>query len=72
MKTLILEEPGKFKRVDTPEPGKPGPGQALLQVQRVASAVRICTPLLVASPFLSIRELLGTSWESTWWLSARG
>jgi 2-desacetyl-2-hydroxyethyl bacteriochlorophyllide A dehydrogenase len=35
MKTLILEAPGRLVLAETPEPGPPGPGEALVRVRRV-------------------------------------
>ena len=54
MKTLILEEPGKFKRVDTP-----GPGQALLQVQRVGICGMDLHAFVGRQPFFEYPRILG-------------
>ena len=35
MRTIILEEPGRFVRADTPEPTSVAPGHALVRIQRV-------------------------------------
>jgi alcohol dehydrogenase len=35
MKAIQLEEPFHFKQIDIPEPGLPGPGDALIRVHRV-------------------------------------
>jgi alcohol dehydrogenase len=35
MDAIQLETPGRFRRIEIPEPGKPGPGQALLRILRV-------------------------------------
>ena len=35
MKTIVLEEPGRFRLVETGPPGRPGPGEALVRVRRV-------------------------------------
>ena len=59
MKTIILEEPKKFKRVDTPEPGKPGPGQALLQVQRVGICGTDLHAFVGSQPFFEYPRILG-------------
>ena len=35
MKAILLEQPGKFSRIDVSEPAAPGPGEALVRVHRV-------------------------------------
>lgn len=35
MKTIILQQPYQFERCDTPEPGAPEPGEALVRVRRI-------------------------------------
>lgn len=35
MKAILLEKPYHFKRAEVPEPPRPGPGEALIRVQRV-------------------------------------
>ena len=35
MKAIQLIEPKQFKSIDIDEPGAPGPGQALVQTQRM-------------------------------------
>ena len=35
MKTLLLESPKNFRRIETDAPGKPGPGEALVRVHRI-------------------------------------
>lgn len=59
MKTVILEEPGTLRLVDTPEPGSPGPEEALVRVHRVG----ICGTDLHAyrgkQPFFSYPRILG-------------
>ena len=35
MKTITLEQPFQFVLSDTPEPGRPGPGEALVRVHRI-------------------------------------
>ncbi len=59
MKTLILEEPEKFKRVDTPEPGLPGPGQALLRVQRIGVCGTDLHAFVGRQPFFEYPRILG-------------
>ena len=59
MKTIILDEPGAFRLLDTAHPGQPGPGQALVRVKRVG----ICGTDLHAfrgrQPFFSYPRILG-------------
>jgi len=59
VKTIILEEPGRFARTDTPRPGRPGPGEALVRIHRVG----ICGTDLHAfrgrQPFFSYPRILG-------------
>ena len=35
MRTIVLEEPGRFRLTETTAPERPGPGEALLRVHRV-------------------------------------
>ena len=35
MKTIVLQEPGRFQFTDTPSPSSPGPGEALVRIHRV-------------------------------------
>lgn len=59
MKTVILEEPGNLRLADTPPPTEPGPGEALVRVQRVG----ICGTDLHAyrgqQPYFSYPRILG-------------
>ena len=59
MKTIVLEQPGTFQLTDTPFPGEPGAGEALVQVKRVG----ICGTDLHAfrgrQPFFSYPRILG-------------
>jgi 2-desacetyl-2-hydroxyethyl bacteriochlorophyllide A dehydrogenase len=59
MKTIVLEEPGKFTLTDTPQPNAPGPGEALVRVLTVG----ICGTDLHAfegtQPFFSYPRILG-------------
>jgi 2-desacetyl-2-hydroxyethyl bacteriochlorophyllide A dehydrogenase len=59
MRTLVLQEPENFQRHDTPHPGDPGPGQALVRVHRVG----ICGTDLHAyrgrQPFFNYPRILG-------------
>lgn len=59
MRTLTLLEPGSFQLTETPEPGQPGAGEALVRVHRVG----ICGTDLHAyrgrQPFFSYPRILG-------------
>jgi len=59
MKTIVLNEPGKFSMTDTPEPAQPGPGEALIKIHRVG----ICGTDLHAfrgkQPFFNYPRILG-------------
>lgn len=59
MQTLVLDEPGRFSLIETPTPGAPGPGEALIRVARVG----ICGTDLHAfrgrQPFFTYPRILG-------------
>lgn len=59
MRTIVLEEPGRFVVTTRPEPPQPGPGEALVRVGRVG----ICGTDLHAfrgrQPFFSYPRVLG-------------
>ncbi len=59
MKTIILDEPGHFTLTDTPEPGAPGPEEAVVRILRVG----ICGTDLHAfegkQPFFEYPRILG-------------
>lgn len=59
MKTILLEEPGKLVAAEGPEPGPPGPGEALVAVRRIG----ICGTDIHAyhgrQPFFSYPRVLG-------------
>jgi 2-desacetyl-2-hydroxyethyl bacteriochlorophyllide A dehydrogenase len=59
MRTVILDQPGAFRLTDTPEPARPGPGEALLEIKRVG----VCGTDLHAfggrQPFFSYPRILG-------------
>jgi 2-desacetyl-2-hydroxyethyl bacteriochlorophyllide A dehydrogenase len=59
MKAVVLEMPGTLRHVDLPEPGPPGPGEALLAIRRVG----VCGTDLHAfhgrQPFFSYPRILG-------------
>src|ERR1700761_2066422 len=59
MRTIVLEEPGRFTLTDTPQPSAPGPGEALVRVLTVG----ICGTDLHAfegtQPFFTYPRVLG-------------
>ncbi len=59
MRTIVLEEPGRFTTTDTVQPGPPGPGEALVRVLTVG----ICGTDLHAfegtQPFFTYPRVLG-------------
>ena len=59
MKTIVLEQPGTFRLIETGLPGEPGPGEAVVRVRRVG----ICGTDLHAfrgrQPFFSYPRILG-------------
>ncbi|MFC1526321.1 zinc-binding alcohol dehydrogenase family protein [Candidatus Latescibacterota bacterium] len=59
MKTIVCQAPDRLIRTDTPEPGDPGPGEALVRVHRCG----ICGTDLHAykgrQPFLEYPRILG-------------
>lgn len=59
MRTIILEEPGRFVFAETPKPAEPGPGQALVRVRSIG----ICGTDLHAfrgkQPFFQYPRILG-------------
>ena len=59
MKTILLEQPGKFERVETQQSGSPGLGEAIVKVHRVG----ICGTDLHAfrgkQPFFTYPRILG-------------
>lgn len=59
MKTIVLQEPGRFELTETPDPGDPGPGEVRARVRRVG----ICGSDLHAyrgrQPFFETPRILG-------------
>src|SRR5712671_1972011 len=59
MKTIVLEQPGRFTLTDTPQPAAPGPGEVLVRVLTVG----ICGTDLHAfegtQPFFTYPRILG-------------
>jgi alcohol dehydrogenase len=59
MKALLLEAPKEFKRVETAEPTKPGPGEALVRVHRVGICGTDISGYLGKMPFFSYPRIPG-------------
>jgi len=59
MKTVILDEPGRFQLVDTPLPVAPGLGQALVRVRRVGICGTDFHAFKGDQPFFSYPRILG-------------
>jgi 2-desacetyl-2-hydroxyethyl bacteriochlorophyllide A dehydrogenase len=59
MVTLILEEPGRIVAHDTPAPGDPGPGEALVQVRRIGVCGTDLHAFCGRQPFFEYPRILG-------------
>jgi 2-desacetyl-2-hydroxyethyl bacteriochlorophyllide A dehydrogenase len=59
MKALVLEAPHNFKRVDTEEPTRPGPGEALVRVHRIGICGTDISGYLGKMPFFSYPRIPG-------------
>lgn len=59
MNTIVLEKPQLFRMVDLPEPGKPGPGDALVRVHRVGVCGTDISGYLGKMPFFSYPRIPG-------------
>lgn len=59
MKTLVLETPGKLVARDTPHPGAPAAGQALVRVHRVGVCGTDIHAFHGRQPFFSYPRILG-------------
>lgn len=59
MKAVVLNEPGHFARVEIPEPGGPGPGEALVSVERVGICGTDIAGFLGKMPFYSYPRIPG-------------
>ncbi len=59
MKALLLEEPKLWKRIEIAEPGKPGPGDALVRVHRVGVCGTDISGYLGKMPFFSYPRIPG-------------
>src|SRR5258705_9318557 len=59
MKALQLEKPQQFRFIETPEPSAPGPGEALVRVQRVGICGTDVSGFLGKMPFYSYPRIPG-------------
>src|SRR5579871_19979 len=59
MKALLLEAPRDFRRIETDEPPKPGPGEALVRVHRVGICGTDIGGYLGKMPFFSYPRIPG-------------
>ena len=59
MKALLLEAPRDFKRIDTAEPDRPGPGEALVRVHRIGICGTDLSGYLGKMPFFSYPRIPG-------------
>jgi 2-desacetyl-2-hydroxyethyl bacteriochlorophyllide A dehydrogenase len=59
MKAIVLEQPGRFARVEIDEPNAPGPGEALVRVHRVGICGSDISGYLGKMPFYSYPRIPG-------------
>ena len=59
MKAIVLQQPGRFERVEIEEPGRPGPGEALVRVYRVGICGTDVSGFLGKMPFFSYPRIPG-------------
>ena len=59
MKAIQLEKPGSFRRIEIPEPNRPGPGEALVRVHRVGICGTDISGYLGKMPFYSYPRIPG-------------
>lgn len=59
MKAICLNEPGKFAKIDVPEPAGPGAGEALVRVHRVGVCGTDISGFLGKMPFFSYPRIPG-------------
>jgi alcohol dehydrogenase len=59
MKAIQLEKPQQFRRIDIPEPGTPGAGDALVRVQRIGICGTDLSGYLGKMPFYSYPRIPG-------------
>ncbi|HYF36578.1 MAG TPA: alcohol dehydrogenase catalytic domain-containing protein, partial [Prosthecobacter sp.] len=59
MKTISLRQPRHFEVIDTPEPGHPGAGQALVRTRRVGICGTDVSGYLGKMPFFAYPRIPG-------------
>ena len=59
MRAIQLEQPRSFRPIDIPEPARPGPGQALVRVQRVGICGTDYSGYLGKMPFFTYPRIPG-------------
>src|SRR5256714_12614086 len=59
MKAIVLEQPGRFTIGDLAEPGRPGPGDAVVRVRRVGICGTDISGYLGKMPFYSYPRIPG-------------
>lgn len=59
MKAIVLQQPGRFERVEIGEPAAPGPGEALVRVHRVGICGSDVSGYLGKMPFYSYPRIPG-------------
>jgi alcohol dehydrogenase len=59
MEALRLESPREFRLIDQPEPGPPGPGEAVVRVHRVGICGTDISAYLGKMPFVTYPRILG-------------
>ena len=59
MDALRLESPREFRLIDVPEPGPPGPVEALVRVHRVGICGTDISAYLGKMPFVTYPRILG-------------
>jgi alcohol dehydrogenase len=59
MKAVQLEKPRSFRHIEVPEPGMPGPGEALVRVQRIGICGTDISGYLGKMPFFSYPRIPG-------------
>lgn len=59
MKAIQLEKPQRFKSIELPEPGPPGPGQALVRIHRIGICGTDYSGFLGKMPFYSYPRIPG-------------
>src|SRR5205814_6714503 len=59
MKAIVLEQPGRFTSADLAEPGRPGPGDAVVRVHRVGICGSDISGYLGKMPFYSYPRIPG-------------